>query len=191
MNATRHTCSIPTDVHRRGFTVLELLIALAVLAIVLILGIPALSEYGLRQRMSATINALHTHLALARAEAIHLNTHVVACPGNRTVGCIDGNDWSQGWIVFSDLNGDRQLQSLEHLHRAEPALEQLFVLSTPGRSNIRFYPNGSAPGSNGSINFCDRRGPAEARRLVISNLGRIRRDAAPGLEPEDCPMQPG
>ena len=171
-----------------GFTVLEMLVTLGILAILLIIGVPSLSEYGMRQRMNASVNALHAHLALARSEAIHLNTQVVACPGNRAVGCLDSNEWGRGWVVFSDLNGDRQLQSLENVHRAEPALEQLLVLSTPGRRLIRFYPNGSAPGSNGSINFCDRRGPQKARRLVISNLGRIRREEAPELAPEDCPL---
>jgi len=170
-----------------AFTVLEMLTTLGVLAILLVIGVPTLTEYGLRQRMNASINALHTDLTLARSEAIQLNTQVVACPGNRATGCLDSNDWSQGWIIFSDLNGDKQLQALENIHRAEPALEQLLVLSTPGRRLIRFYPNGSAPGSNGSISFCDRRGPENARRLVISTVGRIRREEAPALDPEDCP----
>ena len=174
-----------------GFTALELLMAVSIAAILLVLGIPGLQNFGYNQRMSAAINALHSHLALARNEAIHHSAEVVACPGTPETGCSDSIDWSLGWIVFSDLNGDRQHQGLETLHRVEPGLEQLVIHSSSGRTSLRFYPNGSAPGSNGSVTFCDARGPGKARKLVISNLGRIRRDAAPGLDPQHCPPDPG
>ena len=170
-----------------GFTVLEILLVISIVAVVLVMGIPSFRDFGLRQRMSAAIDNLHGHLALARHEAINRNTQVVACPGNRTTGCANSTDWSNGWIVFSDLNGDRQYQAGEILHRVEIGQELLVIHSSPGRTNLRFYPNGSAPGSNGSITFCDLRGPEHARKLVISNIGRIRRDDAPELDPSHCP----
>ncbi|HLF30189.1 MAG TPA: GspH/FimT family pseudopilin [Xanthomonadales bacterium] len=171
-----------------GFTGLELLMVVAIAAILLVLGVPALQDFGLRQRMSAAMNALHTQLELARHEAIHLNAYVVVCPGDGSVGCSGINDWSRGWIVFSDSNGDRQYQpDQDSLQRSEAGLEQIQVQSNSGRSNLRFYPNGSAPGSNTSITFCDIRGPEQARKLVISNLGRIRRDEAPETDALYCP----
>jgi type IV fimbrial biogenesis protein FimT len=164
-----------------------MLLVLAITAILLILGIPALQSYGMRQRMSASINLLHTQLVLARNEAIRFNTQVVACPGDPDSGCTEVADWSEGWIVFADLNGDRKYQGTESMLRAEPGLEQVVIHSNTGRTNLRFYPNGSAPGSNGSITFCDQRGPAYARKLVISNIGRIRREEAPETDGRDCP----
>ena len=79
-----------------GFTVLEMLLVLAITAILLIIGIPALQSYEMRQRMSAAINLLHTQLVLARNEAIRFNTQVVACPGNVETGCTEAADWSDG-----------------------------------------------------------------------------------------------
>lgn len=174
-----------------GFTVLEVLLVLAITAILLILGIPALQSYGMRQRMSACINLLHTQLALARNEAIRFNTQVVACPGTVATGCTEAADWSDGWIVFGDLNADRRHQAAENVLRAEPGLEQMVIRSSSGRTNLRFYPNGSAPGSNSSITFCDARGPAKARKLVISNSGRIRREEAPEINASNCPPTAG
>ncbi len=169
-----------------GFTLLELMIVLTLSAILLILGVPALQGFGANQRMSAAINALHTHLAFARHQAIRFNTDVVVCPGTLDSGCTGHLDWGQGWLVFSDLNGDMSWQNLEPVHRQEPGLEQMVIHSPASRRAIRFYPNGSAPGSNGSITFCDHRGPAKARKLVISNLGRVRRDQAPELQEQHC-----
>jgi type IV fimbrial biogenesis protein FimT len=171
----------------RGFTALEILLVISILAVVLVMGIPSFRDFGLRQRMSAAVDKLQGHLALARHEAINRNTQVVACPGNRTTGCANSTDWSNGWIVFSDFNGDRRYQAGEILHRVETGQELLVIHSSAGRTNLRFYPNGSAPGSNGSITFCDLRGPDHARKLVISNIGRIRRDDAPELDPSHCP----
>jgi type IV fimbrial biogenesis protein FimT len=170
-----------------GFTVLEMLLVLAITAILMIVGIPALQTYEMRQRMSAAMHLLHSQLALARNEAIRFNTEVVACPGNVETGCLEAADWSAGWIVFADLNGDRLYQQTENVFRSEPGLEQVVIRSTAGRTNLRFYPNGSAPGSNGSITFCDARGPADARKLLISNTGRIRRDEAPEIDASNCP----
>lgn len=170
-----------------GFTVLEALIAVSIAAILLVLGVPALQDYALRQRMSAALNALHTQMELARRDAIHFNASVVICPGDNTLGCANSNDWSAGWIVFTDLNGDRQYQpGADSLQRAEQGLEQIHVYGNAARSRVRFQPNGSAPGSNSSITFCDIRGPAHARKLVISNTGRIRRDQAPEADPRYC-----
>ena len=59
-------------------------------------------------------------------------------------------------------------------------VENLDIHSSSGRTDIRFFPNGSAPGSNGSITFCGLGRPGESRKLVISNMGRIRVMIFPG-----------
>jgi len=170
-----------------GFTLLEMLVVISITAVLLILGVPAFQDFGARQRMSASVHLLHSHLTLARDLAIRFNAHVIACPGNLDRGCQPGSDWSDGWIVYSDFNGDGQYQPLETVHRIEAGLEQMVIHSSSGRPKLHFYPNGSAPGSNGSITFCDSRGPRHARKLVIANTGRIRRDEAPTLDERHCP----
>ena len=173
--------------HGTGFTVLECLIVICILAILLIQGVPALRDYGLRQRMSASMHALHSHLAMARNEAVRLNSDVVACPGKPAGGCRTDSYWDNGWFVFEDRNGDRVFQDSEQVLAAEPGLANITIRSSSGRRFVRFVPNGSAPGSNGSISFCDLRGPVAARKLVISNLGRMRREPMPALALNLCP----
>ena len=170
-----------------GFSMLELMITLSVASILLITAIPSFQQFTFRQHMKAALASLHNDLMMARNEAVHLNMRVVSCPGSPSTGCSDTSDWSTGWIVFADSNADRQHQADETIIRHGQGIENLDIHSSSGRTDIRFFPNGSAPGSNGSITFCGPGGPDKARKLVISNMGRIRRDSAAGLDETLCP----
>jgi len=173
-----------------AFTVLELMIAVTILAVLATLGMPAFQQFSQRQAIRAAVTSLHSDLLLARSRAIYEDLSVLACPGTPLGGCTGETEWSGGWIVFADENADRDFQDDELLIRQGMAVERLVMQSSSGRNSFRFYPDGSAPGSNGSISFCGPAGPAMARKLIISNLGRIRREDAPELSPSNCPRQP-
>jgi len=173
--------------HGTGFTILELMVTLSIASILLVASAPALQSFSQRQTMKVAVNNLQNDLMMARSEAVHLNSRVVTCPGTPTEGCAGNNEWSGGWIVFADENTDRQLQSSETVVRRGYGFENLYIRSSSGRTDVRFFPDGSAPGSNGSITFCGLGGAAKARKLVISNLGRVRRDNASSLNKADCP----
>lgn len=180
-------CPRPPAAGSCGFTLLELIITMVVAIILTLLAAPTFDQWQARQRMNAALHALHQDLLAARSQAITLGASVVACPGDVGTGCGTGTDWSQGWLVFQDIDGDREFGPAEPLVRVGPALERVRVMTAASRTRLRFYPNGTAPGSNGSIWFCGARGPAHGHRLVLSNVGRIRREPYDGLEPEDCP----
>ena len=170
-----------------AFTVLELLVTLAVATILLLTGIPSFQQFTQRQHMKAAVDSLHNGLLLARSEAVHLDTPVVACPGEPVGGCTGDRDWSRGWIVFPDPNDDRQRQDGETLLLHGQWSENLSITSSRGRTSIRFLGDGSTPGSNANVSFCGPGGPPHARKLVISNIGRIRRDTYPDIDPARCP----
>jgi len=176
-----------TGARQSAFTVLELLVTLTIAAILLLTAAPALKHFTWRQHMRAGVGNLHNDLLTARSEAVFRNVAMVACPGNPLAGCADSRDWSLGWIVFPDLNGDRQHQAIEAIVRTGQVFENLGIFSSSGRHSIRFLPDGTAPGSNGTIGFCGPGGPPLARKLVISNIGRIRRDLYPDIDAALCP----
>ena len=167
---------------------MELMVTLSIAGILVAAGVPSFQAFTQKQLMKAAVASLQNDLMMSRSEAVHLNTRMVACPGNPADGCSGENDWTDGWIVFDDVNADRQHQEAEEIVRRGHGFENLNIRSSAGRTEVRFFPDGSAPGSNGSIVFCGRGGPDQARKLVISNLGRIRRDDAPGTNAVDCPM---
>jgi type IV fimbrial biogenesis protein FimT len=177
-----------TGIHRHAaFTVLELLVTLVIATLLLLIAVPSLQQFTWRQQMKAALGNLHNDLLVARSEAVFRNVSVVACPGDPARGCAGSGDWGGGWIVFADDNDDRQRQLPEPLIRRGQVFEALAISGSAGRSSVRFLPDGSAPGSNGTIGFCGHGGPALARKLVISNIGRIRRDDFPGIDPANCP----
>jgi type IV fimbrial biogenesis protein FimT len=172
--------------HGTGFTVMELMVTLAIAAVLLSLAVPSYQAFSNRQRMKAAVVSLQQDLLAARSQAVYLRGMVVVCPGHPQGGCSGGNDWSEGWIVFEDRNNDRQYQAEEPLLRRGQGITGVAVHAPASRSELRFFPDGSTPGSNGSIGFCGRGGPEHARRLVISNIGRIRRDTFPQIDPALC-----
>ncbi len=171
---------------RKGFTALELLVTMAVIAILLTVGVPAFRNYSWNLRMQAAMNTLQSDLKLARGRAISHNTQTVICPAASADDCSGRSAWQEGWIVFGDLNSDHRKQAGEPLVRHADATAFLNITSPGSRSFLRFYPNGSAPGSNATILFCDARGAAHAGVITVSNSGRIRSDTG-GTEPsENC-----
>jgi len=163
------------------------MITVSVACILLLAATPSFKKFSQRQSMKAAIGHLHNDLLMGRSEAVARALPGIACPGDPASGCTGVPDWSSGWIVFADRNGDQQFQAAEPLIRYGQGVENIRIVGSSGRRQIRFFPNGSAPGSNGSIHFCGMGGPPEARKLVISNLGRIRRDTATDIDPVKCP----
>jgi type IV fimbrial biogenesis protein FimT len=171
----------------KGFTALELMVAMAVVAILLSAGVPALRNYSWNLRMKTAMDALQTDLKLARGRAISHNTRTIICPASGAGDCSGSIAWQDGWILFADLNNDQRRQTGEPLIRHASATENLEISSSASRSYLRFYPNGTAPGSNTSILFCDRRGAAYAGVITVSNSGRIRARTGGVDSSEICP----
>ena len=172
---------------KQGFTALELMVTMAIVAILLTTGIPAFKNYSWNLRMKTAMDVLQTDLILARRRAISLNTRTVVCPAQGTNTCSGDSDWQNGWIVFTDLNGDRQRQASEPLLKQSGAVEFMTISSSRSRTSVRFYPNGFAPGSNMTILFCDERGADYAGKVSVSNNGRIRLQPGGAEVLQNCP----
>ncbi|GAB2494185.1 hypothetical protein GCM10027084_04490 [Pseudoxanthomonas sangjuensis] len=157
-----------------GFTLIEALIAMAVLAILAALALPATGNAIAAANAGEARTALLEGMTLAVRHAAVAGTHVVACPGD-SGGCRDNIDWSGGWIVFADGNADRVLQPGERILREQPALaDGVHLRSTAGRTRLVFQANGGNAGSNVTFTLCDKRGAAHATALVLANDGRLR-----------------
>ena len=172
---------------QRGFTALELIVTMTIVAILLAAAVPAFKNYNWNLRMKTAMDTLQSDLNLARGRAISHNIQTVICPVSTNGDCSGQTAWQGGWIVFADLNADRNKQKSEPLLKQAGAIEMLHISSSSSRNRVRFYPHGSAPGSNASILFCDARGAAEAGTISVSNSGRIRLQAKVAQASENCP----
>lgn len=156
-----------------GFTLLEALIAMAVVSILACLAIPAWSSAREAAHNGSAQAALLESLLGAISHAALTGSEVVVCPGDAG-GCRASIDWSHGWIAFADVDGDRARDPGETLLKAiGPLGGNVHLRSTVGRTRLVFQPNGGNAGSNVTFTLCDGRGAAKAASLVMANDGRM------------------
>jgi type IV fimbrial biogenesis protein FimT len=116
-----------------GFTVIELMVTVVILAILLVVGVPSFRNAALSARLTALSNDLVAATQLARSEAIKRNQVVRLCVSADGSACTTTGGWNQGWIVLSD---DGVLQQ----HEALPAGYQ--VVEAVGLKALVFRPTG-------------------------------------------------
>jgi type IV fimbrial biogenesis protein FimT len=159
---------------RGGYTLPELMFAVALLAGALGYGVPVFRDLGLDTARSREVNSFVHALYLARSEAVKRNGVVSLCPSPDGVRCGPGGvPWHAGWIVF--VNRDRDQPAVrdddEELLRAYAAWPAGSVLAN--RATLSFRPFGQS-GTTATFTFCDRRGDASARAVIVSQSGRPR-----------------
>lgn len=89
----------------KGYTMIEMLIVVALLGILIALALPDLSDTVESANTNSQIKVMLTTLNLARSEAIKRGDNVAICASDDGADC-DADTWSDGWIIFHDANGD-------------------------------------------------------------------------------------
>ncbi len=172
----------------RGFTLVELMVVLAIAAILALIAAPAFTEIINLTRRRAYANQLYEDLAFARNEAIKRGVPVTACPSTDGTTCSGAATWSSGWIVFVDPTsvGNPAAGSVLKVH--EPLASGW--IATKNNNSLPFghpYVSYGALGTpGGGTNFrlaicpasanCDTTTQSNQTNLVMTGLGRIRID---------------
>ncbi|HET7395984.1 MAG TPA: GspH/FimT family pseudopilin [Gammaproteobacteria bacterium] len=167
--------------HReRGFTLLELLIALAVAGILVTVAIPDFTAMIRYNRAAAAVNTLTRALNFARDTAITRNRYVTLCRSNDGQHCSNDADWQDGWLIFVNLDQD----SPAHVDPGEPVLHVQGPLSAgahlfSNRTAFTFRPRG-ARSTNGTLLYCSA-ADTHDQALIVSVTGRVRVEDASDL----------
>ena len=157
-----------------GFTLIELLIAACVVAILAAIAMPGFTGAIEASHASSARAALLASYLSAVDNATSSGSHAVLCPSSDGNACTGNLDWSGGWIVFLDRNGDYEHQAGEPIVSQQGALAgKVRLHSTIGRTKIVIQPSGGNAGSNVTYTLCDGRGAAMAESLVLSNRGLL------------------
>jgi type IV fimbrial biogenesis protein FimT len=97
---------------KNGFTLVELLVAIVVVTVLLAMSVPAFQEFIKNNRITSQANRLILAVQLARSEAVKRGMAAVVCSANAALDdCSTDNDWSNGWIVFTDPDSNSDLDS--------------------------------------------------------------------------------
>jgi type IV fimbrial biogenesis protein FimT len=158
----------------RGFTLPELMFALAIVVGLLGWAIPGFGEFRRNAARTREVNQFIQAIYLARSEAIKRNSVVSLCPSVDGGTCAPaGTPWHRGWIVF--VNVDRDSPA-----RRDPGEALLHVYAPwddgrvqANRATLSFRSFGQM-GVTATFTFCDERGSRAARAVIISQTGRPR-----------------
>jgi type IV fimbrial biogenesis protein FimT len=165
-----------------GITLLELLVVLAVSAILLTIGILSFSSIASTTRLTSATNSMVASLHLARSEAIKRNSRTVLCPSITGSTCAASGGWHQGWLVFHDSNNNAALDAGEAVilaRQAQPA-GLLLTGNTHVSKYISYTPSGATRTISGvlqvgTLTVCNESvASGTAREVVISSTGRPR-----------------
>lgn len=158
----------------RGFSLVELILSVALLAFLLGMAGPPFQAMLARNRLVTSTNQFLSHVQMARSRAIMENSTVVICPTLDSATCATGNqDWSRGWLIFKDGDYTRP----PHLDPEDTLLlvhqnNNYAGFIRTSLTHIRYSPAGNA--SNGTIILCGDRDSRYARAIIINIVGRAR-----------------
>lgn len=165
----------------RGFTLIELMAGIAVLAVLLSIGVPSFRDLLAASRLTTLSNNMVTAIASARGEARKRGIPVTFCAANDGVtGCRTDGSWNREWIVFTDDAGGAGMIDTgdELLDRfpVPPSGYGVTAISPTNLNYIRFMRNGAPDTTASPIRALKLTRPSctgnNARQITVSNTGR-------------------
>ena len=118
--------------HKRafGFTLIELMVTIAIAAILLTVAVPSFTTYLRNAELTSASNNLIATINTARGEAMKRNRRTMVVPTS------NGTDWTTGWVVFVDLNGNNSYDSATDLTvTTKTALPSYLSVTGTGSAN--------------------------------------------------------
>lgn len=172
---------------RRGFTLIELMVTIALAAIMMWLAAPNFIAFQRNSELTTTANSFLATLSAARAEAMKRQLRTFVIPGG------DGSSWSSGWVAFVDVNSNVSATALSMdagdivLMRGAGLPASVVIDTTSATSFVHsggryamfngsgfmsLIGGGFPAGGGDSLDFTN--GTGQTRRVTASVAGRVR-----------------
>lgn len=165
----------------RGFTLIELMVTLAVAFILTLVAVPALQNFIRNDRDWTEANSLVMSLNAARSEAIKQDTAVSVCPTSNGTTCSKAAPWSQGWIVLSSAPNSTPVMTVPALATGSSLTEGT------GQTAVTFLSTGMVV-SPAAFTLCDPRGASYARYVQVTLTGSIASSSTVGQNLAGAPL---
>jgi type IV fimbrial biogenesis protein FimT len=172
---------LPSRTARVGFTIVELMVTIALMAILAGVLAPNLRDFILNMRLTGDANDLMTDLMLARSEAVKRVTSITVC-GKKNSGdtaCGADPSWTAGWLIVIDANQDgKQDAGTTPIKLGGPVSGSNTLTNTangPNKGTITYSATGIATTGIATLALCDTvRSNKYGRVIDVSAQGRAR-----------------
>ena len=173
-----------------AFTLIELMVTIAVAGVLLAIAIPSFSELVSNNRLSTRANEMVSAIAFARSESMKRGRPVTLCRSTNSGSgaetgwsCATGSGgWETGWVVFEDTNSNGVADAGEPRLRGKGSFgTTAYTMGGTGNvaNRITFTDQGMAPGFDGTLTVCDTHRRV-ARQVDITVTGRSHIPSAAG-----------
>lgn len=166
---------MPLLIKARGFTLVELILTLALVAILAGVASTSWTHLISKTHHSDVVNATHRMFATARSYAVHQKTLTTICPLSAALRCTD--DWNKPVSIFPDRDNDKRPDNarIHKVFKLSKSRSRLYS-RTAGRGYFQLAPNGMSHGTMGSLVACSNSGSNSISMsyLALNIGGRLR-----------------
>lgn len=159
-----------------GFSLIELMVSVAVLVLVVLVAPPAFDAMFLNSRLNTYATDFMAAAQTARSEAIKRNARVLLCVSSDGATCTTGNNWQAGWIVVHDADSSGTFTAGESVLLKHEALDSSYAFTNAAAASANailvYEPSGAV--ANTVTLKLSRTTPTATqwRELQVSAVGR-------------------
>ena len=170
----------------KGFSLVELFAALSIISLIAVMSLPTIGQVRDKQRLKSAVQHLQASLNLARSLAIKRGESISVCaqdPASTTAKCmlpgLGNGEWQKGWLIYSDLNNNQQIDGTEKILSATGAIPSVTIRSSSKKSRVKLSAFGASILSNQTWEICLPKSSKTSSikrgyRLILSSPGQIR-----------------
>ena len=164
-----------------AFTLIELIVTIAVLAIITTLALPHFRHFQAKQEAENVNSLIRQHINSAKSIASVHHLKTIVCSSNSSHLCAD-NQWNSGIIIFGDKNNNKQIDLDEKVYSQVETNLHFGKLTWKGSSSsdseLTFQGDTGLPrGAPGSFIYCSQDHTSLNKRFNISRMGHVRPEA--------------